>query len=90
MRFAIGLTLLAVGCATAQPISTQTTNNNAVRVDRLFDYDGCTVYRFYDGDQPQSRYFVKCSTATSTVAWQEPCGKGCVRDQDVSTSNVTR
>ena len=89
MRLAICLTLLAAAaCATppSKPISTQVTNNEAFQVARLFEYDGCTVYRFVDAGY--TRYFAKCSAPTATVSWQETCGKSCVRDVSISASTV--
>jgi hypothetical protein len=89
VRLAMGLTLLAAtGCATppSQPISTQATNNKAFQVEQLFEYDGCTLYRFEDAGQ--TRYFAKCSAPTSTVSWQENCGKNCFRDVSISAAAV--
>jgi hypothetical protein len=39
--------LYLVGCA-RDPVSTLRTDNNAVKVDKLFTHDGVTVYRFFD------------------------------------------
>jgi hypothetical protein len=39
---------LLVGCG-ADAVSTAHTDNAQINVERLFDHDGCTVYRFQDG-----------------------------------------
>jgi hypothetical protein len=61
------------------------TENPQVQVEKLFEVDGCTIYRFRDGPAP--RYFTRCSAAApSSVAWDENCGKGCVWHHTVDTS----
>ncbi len=86
MRFALCLILLS-GCL-APSLDTRPTNNGRIPVEKLFDYDGCTVYRFFDGPP---RYFAKCGGAQSaSTSWDESCGKNCVRPNDLPTSNVAR
>lgn len=50
----------------------------AFRIERLFEVDGCTVYRFYDD---RTVYFTKCDGAKSNTAYSESCGKNCTRLQ---------
>ena len=55
------------------------TSNKDVKVELLFEIDGCKVYRFYDdkvGGGAQAKYFTKC-TGSSSTSWVEPCGKNC-------------
>lgn len=73
-------------CATAPAIATQSTNNKEISIERLFDQDGCTVYRFHDGNYPTPRYFARCQTASASVSWQEGRGKNCVTDQMIATT----
>ena len=53
-------------------------------VVRLFTHEGCTVFRFMDGNR--RRYFARCDgiAAQSTTTWQESCGKNCTRPVEVS------
>lgn len=78
------LALLLVACLLAacsrDPVATTATDNAQIKVERLFDHDGCTVYRFYDAG---TRYFVKCRDGSTRTEWSEsyPCGKSmCRRD----------
>lgn len=49
------------------PVSTEVpVNNQLYRVDYLFEYDGCKVYRFYD--RGQYVYFTNCQGSDSTAA----------------------
>lgn len=70
---AIVAAALLAGCG-EHPVSVSPTDNVNIKVDRLFDHDGCTVYRFIDGGV---RYFVKCRDGTTRAEWDEtyPCGK---------------
>lgn len=49
-------------------------SNPQIKVELLFEVDGCKVYRFYDGGA--IRYFTKCEN-NSSVGWLESCGKNC-------------
>ena len=57
-------------------------------VDTLFTHEGCTMYRFSDGGY--SRYFAKCDgdSVTAQTEWGESCGKNCVRQREITTSNA--
>jgi hypothetical protein len=66
--------LLIAGCE-KEPLSRAVSTNREIPVDRLFEIDGCRVYRFYDG---RSRYFASCAGVTSG-SHTEPCGKNCLR-----------
>lgn len=74
---------LIAGCD-ANPVSTQSTNNPKVQVDLLFVHDGCAVYRFYDGGE--GHYYAVCGRGLNvTTSSEQPCGKGCVREEQIST-----
>lgn len=51
---------------------TESASNANFKVDVLFDYDGCRVYRFFDGAS-SARYFVRCADGfkSATVSWVE-------------------
>jgi len=70
---------LLMGCG-ERPVSSSQSNNPRIQVDKLFDHDGCTVYRFDDAGR--SRYFTKCAT-TSNTSWTESCGKNCTHEVNI-------
>lgn len=53
-------------------------------VQRLFEVDGCTVYRF--SDNGSYRYFSRCGSRSSGVMWTQSCGKNCTASVDIQTS----
>jgi hypothetical protein len=82
------LTAAALAGCEEKPIATIETDNPAIKVNKLFTHDGCTVYRFIDSNY---QYFVKCTapagqviTAQQTIS-RESCGKNCVRSVTIQT-----
>lgn len=76
---ALGLmAAILIGCD-SNPISTEPTNNSEVKVELMFEHEGCRVYRFYDGGYPI--YYTKCDGSYSAAMWDEPHtqGKAVVR-----------
>lgn len=72
LAFFIPLMVL-VACA-KDPQSSTTTGN--FEIDKLFVYEGCTMYRF--GDAGNYHYFAKCGNSVDVESnWDESCGKGC-------------
>ncbi len=86
-RFAVpALSLALLSACMAEPVDRQRTNNPEFGVSRLFDHDGCTVYRFEDNGR--KHYFVKCQSGNvRTMGSQSvPCGKSlCKRPVEIST-----
>jgi hypothetical protein len=81
---ALILSQILLSCAPTTPQMVLTGSNPEIRVELLFEVDGCKVYRFYDGGTP--RYFTKCNdSSSSSVGWTESCGKHCV----IYSENVT-
>lgn len=77
----IGLFLTA--CGKIKSTETKTAGINA-KIEKLFEHEGCTVYRFHD--QNYWRYYAKCSNATSSnTSWSQSCGKGCTSHPVVPT-----
>lgn len=75
--------LLLAGCG-EKAIGIDPTNNAFVNVERLFDHDGCTVYRFHDYGHP--RYYVRCRDQPARTEWTETyqCWKAqCSRAKSV-------
>lgn len=56
------------------------TDNQNIKVQLLFEHDGCKVYRFYDA---RWVYYTDCSGST---AWLEKQGKNYV-PEEVQTNN---
>lgn len=79
---ALSLSVLLLSACSGKAESAAQSTNGEFQVERLFDADGCTVYRFWDGRH--RRYFSKCQGATSQTNWQESCGKSCTREAGVS------
>jgi len=61
---AIGAILFLTACAKAP--TGPTTPIGEFKVEKLFDIDGCTVYRFLDDGR--YRYFTKCQLSSSVSA----------------------
>jgi hypothetical protein len=68
----LAILALAALAGCSKPAETSTVVGKEFVVDKLFTYEGCTVYRFTDAGY--SRYFTNCSGSTS---WTEICGKNC-------------
>ncbi len=78
MRMLVAAAAVVLAGCGEKPVSTAQTDNAAIKVERLFDHDGCTVYRFNDAGP---RYFVKCRDGSTRTEWSEsyPCGKSMCR-----------
>lgn len=78
------LAALALAGCERPPAESVAKAGNGYQVERLFTYDGCTVYRFEVSGY--GRYFTRCEGAASTsTQWSESCGKNCTRPVDVPT-----
>ena len=82
------LLICLVSCL-EKPVSTSKTNNENIKVELLFEHDGCKVYRFNDGDY---RYYAVCS-GQATTNWDEDCGDDgngnrCTRHQQLPTRTI--
>jgi hypothetical protein len=74
-------TAFFIGCEN-DPIKTEPTTNKNIRVDFLFEHEGCRVYRFVDSE---TVYYANCGSQSQT-SWERSCGKGCIKHETVSTS----
>lgn len=83
---AAALALLALGCSRPGEVLTNTTNPE-FKVERLFEHQGCQVYRFWDN---RAVYYVVCSDGKAQAEWVEGCGKGCTRLNLVPTTQYAR
>lgn len=68
----ISLLLVLAACDT-EPVSQSKTTNDKIKVDLLFEHEGCKVYRFVDTSAPI--YYVHCLTGTTQASWYETTGK---------------
>lgn len=73
---AITALILLVGCTRTPESAVQV--NGQFQVDKLFTYEGCTVFRFEDASY--FRYYTDCKGTTSG---NQSCGKGCTQRTDV-------
>lgn len=75
--FMILLVMLSTGC-TGKPLEILNTNNPDFKVQRLFEVDGCKIYRFVNGGD--AHYFTNCSGSTRRTV---TCGKVQHSEDDV-------
>ncbi|HBK31659.1 MAG TPA: DUF4884 domain-containing protein [Porphyromonadaceae bacterium] len=55
-------------CFYSQPIVRETPQNNQTyKVDYLFEYEGCKVYRFYDDWAKAYVYFTNCRSDVTAI-----------------------
>lgn len=83
VAIAIGAILFLTACA-KRPDNTGKTPVQVFEVGKIFEIDGCTVYRFYDGGYP--RYFSKCTGAVPSNTGTFVSTKHHHEDQSISTS----
>jgi|GEM_PF-6692770 len=57
--------LLILSACSSDPVKREQSTNSEIKVDVLFDYDGCRAYRFYDDG---AKYLVKCGNS-GTTSW---------------------
>lgn len=81
MRYLLLLFVLLVSCDEVPAEAQVHSSNPGFRVVKLFEADGCTVYRFNDGNY---HYFARCGKHTR-VSEYVPCGKGCTREESIDT-----
>jgi hypothetical protein len=71
------LALLFLSSCTKDAAYSETSSNREFKVETLFEYDGCKVYRFVDAS---TKYFTNCKGSTQ---WTETCGKSCNRNIEI-------
>lgn len=69
MKYSILLLALLLPACMKEPESTKSVGN--FKVEKLFEHEGCTAYRFID---TSSVYYVKCENSSS-VQTEHQCGK---------------
>ena len=74
--------LCIVGCSKT-PVETRSTNNVDVKVDLLFEYDGCKVYRFSDAGS--NHYFARCPDGSVSTSYDISEGKH-TRPEEIATT----
>ena len=81
----LSLLLILASCQ-KDPVSTHQTDNSEIKVSKLFTYDSCTVYRFYDNE---THYFVKCPCNCSVTSkhWVQTGKNGHYEDRTIETQN---
>ena len=75
--------LILSGCAKKSEHSENIGPEKAYQIERLFSYDGCTVYRFHDVGR--TIHYTNCKGSTTET---HECGKNCTETSEVSTENT--
>jgi hypothetical protein len=75
---AASLVLAACG---KDPVFTSSTDNPNVAVSKMFEFEGCTVYRFKDAGNYV--YYSNCPGTTQSFR-TESCGKNCTEHVPVT------
>ncbi|HJV52767.1 MAG TPA: DUF4884 domain-containing protein [Noviherbaspirillum sp.] len=84
--FILLVAIALLGCGKHEPPSpvAKATTQNGYNVAKIFEHDGCAMYRFYD--EGYYRYFAKCGKQQQvTEEHSETCGKGCTRRIQTTT-----
>lgn len=83
VRLLLAMTLLSLASCKGDPpeSSARPKSNPAFQVDKLFEHEGCTIYRFNDAGA--NRYYSKCVGAETRTFWSENCGKSCTRHMEM-------
>jgi hypothetical protein len=72
------------GCE-RKSLNSSMTNNPEFNAEKLFDYEGCSIYRFYD--YGNAVYYSKClDYGVSETMINESCGEGCIRERNIKTN----
>ena len=87
-KFWPGLAVAAAGCLILaacgnDPVSTSSTDNPNVPVSKMFEFEGCKVYRFKDAGA--FVYYSNCPGST-TAFHSESCGKGCTKEVPIGVT----
>lgn len=81
MKYLLLLFVLLTSCDEISAETQVRSSNPGFKVEKLFESEGCTVYRFNDGNY---HYFARCGQQAKTSTYV-PCGKGCIRDESIET-----
>jgi hypothetical protein len=73
--------LVLAGCAKKSEHSTKVGPEKTYYIERLFTYEECTVYRFYD----VGRYVHYTNCKGSTIE-NHSCGKNCLKSSEITTN----
>jgi hypothetical protein len=82
MKYVVILMVVLITGCSRPAVETKATNNPNVPVSKLFDHEGCAVYRFDDGGR--THYYANCGQTVSTATTYS-CGKACVTNEEIST-----
>lgn len=79
--FLIFLVLFIYGCS-VDPELTEKTSNNNIKLDLLFEKDGCKIYRFKDAGH--YIYWTNCggNISRGNISWTQSSGKGTKKYQN--------
>lgn len=83
-KLVVALSCLILAACSEPAESTVASSNGNIPVEKLFNVDGCTVYRFQDAGY--NRYFSSCKTGHSEMTYLQNCGKNCTRPETISSN----
>jgi hypothetical protein len=80
--------LLVTACDKPAEVTSQTSNSE-FDVGRMFEHDGCEVFRFYDAGR--AHYYVRCAPGAARVdsGYLQYCGKNCTHYVPESIETVS-
>ena len=80
MKTLVTILLASVALVGCQKPAEESQRKGDFKVEKLFTYEGCSVYRFYDD---RTVYYTNCNGQTQS---SHSCGKGCSTTDIVSTT----
>jgi hypothetical protein len=80
MKTLVALLLASVALVGCQKQAEESQRKGDFKVEKLFTFEGCSVYRFYDD---RTVYYSNCNGSTQSTY---NCGKGCSRNDVVTTT----
>lgn len=76
----LSLLVAITGCEKKSEYATEVGPEKAYRIERLFSYEGCTVYSFQDVGR--TIHYTNCKGSTIE---SQSCGKNCTEDTQTNT-----
>jgi len=76
MKFIVLIVSFLLLSCNKDPESISRTSNQNFNVEKLFEHEGCKIYRFSDG---RDHYYSVCSEPSEIITeYNSSCGKSCI------------